>query len=111
MATEIQKLKDANVAVLWAPFHEYQPNGWFWWSKGTSAQFIQLWQYMFNYLTTTKGLNNILWLMPFSGSPGAGYSPGKAYVDISGGDTYGSNQPFTSLYASCCNIIGTQPLL
>ena len=55
-------LKNANVAVLWAPFHEYQPSGWFWWSKGTATQFIQLWQYMYNYLTNTKGLNNLVWL-------------------------------------------------
>jgi len=30
IAGELQTLENANVAVLWAPFHEYQPNGWFW---------------------------------------------------------------------------------
>ena len=35
IAAELQTLENANVAVLWAPFHEYQPSGWFWWSKGT----------------------------------------------------------------------------
>ena len=78
IAGELQTLENANVAVLWAPFHEYQPNGWFWWSKGTAQQFIQLWQYMYNYLTTTKGLNNLVWLAPSSGSPNASWYPGKA---------------------------------
>ena len=84
VASELQMAKNANVAVLWAPFHEYQPNGWFWWSKGTAQQFIQLWQYMFNYLTNTKGLNNLIWLAPSSGSPNASWYPGKAYVDLAG---------------------------
>jgi len=107
VATELQKLEDANVAVLWAPFHEYQPNGWFWWSKGTATQFIQLWKYMYDYLTTTKGLNNVVWLAPSSGSPNASWYPGKSYVDLAGPDTYGTNPPFTSMYSSARNIIGT----
>ena len=107
VATELHKLEDANVAVLWAPFHEYQPNGWFWWSKGTATQFIQLWQYMYDYLTTTKSLNNVVWLAPSSGSPNASWYPGKSYVDLAGPDTYGTNPPFTSMYSSARNIIGT----
>jgi len=50
-----------------AIFHETQPNGWFWWSKGTGAELIALWKYTFNYLTVTKDLHNIIWLFPFSG--------------------------------------------
>ena len=107
IAGELQMLKNANVPVLWAPFHEYQPNGWFWWSKGTAAQFIQLWQYMFNYLTNTKGLNNLVWLLPSSGSPNASWYAGKAYLDVAGPDTYATNPPFTSMFNSARNIIGT----
>jgi hypothetical protein len=107
IARELQTLENANVAVLWAPFHEYQPSGWFWWSKGTATQFIQLWKYMYDYLTTTKGLNNLVWLAPSSGSPNGSWYPGKAYVDVAGPDTYGSNQPFTSMFAAARSIIGT----
>ena len=107
IAYQIGVMKASNVPVLLALFHETQGNGWFWWSKGTGAQFAALWQYAFKYLTTTKGLNNIVWLMPFSGSPSSAYFPGKAYVDISGGDTYGTNQPFTSLYSASRGVIGT----
>ena len=107
IAGELQMLENANVAVLWAPFHEYQPAGWFWWSKGTASQFIQLWQYMYNYLTTTKGLNNLVWLAPSSGSPNGSWYPGKAYADVAGPDTYGTNQPFTSMFSASRNIIGT----
>jgi Glycosyl hydrolase family 26 len=107
MAYQINVMKTNNVPVLLALFHETQGNGWFWWSKGTGPQFVALWQYAFKYLNATKGLNNIVWLMPFSGSPSSPYFPGKAYVDISGGDTYGTNQPFTSLYTASRGVVGT----
>jgi hypothetical protein len=107
LAFQIGVMKTNNVPVLLALFHETQANGWFWWSKGTGPQFIALWQYAFEYLTSTKGLTNIVWLMPFSGSPGSPYYPGKAYVDIAGSDTYGTNQPFTSLYSSTRGVVGS----
>ncbi len=106
-ATELKKLADANVPVLWAPFHEYQPNGWFWWSKGSATQFVQLWRYMFDYLVTTKGLHNLVWLAPSSGSPDASWYPGKAYLDVAGPDTYATNPPFSAMFTAAKNIIGT----
>ncbi|MGB7812349.1 MAG: glycosyl hydrolase [Polyangia bacterium] len=108
VAAQIGAMQTANVPIILALFHETQQNGWFWWSIGdTGAQFVALWTYAFNYLTKTKGLTNIIWLMPFSGSPSAAFYPGKQYVDVSGGDTYGTNQPFTSLYSTCKGIMGS----
>jgi beta-mannanase len=89
VAVQIGAMKAANVPIILAIFHETQPNGWFWWAENsTGPQFVALWKYTFNYLTSTKGLTNIIWLMPFSGSPNAGYYPGKAFVDIGGPDEY-----------------------
>lgn len=111
VATELGKLQAEGVAVLWAPFHEVQQNGWFWWAKGTGAQFVALWKYEFDYLTKTKGLNNLVWLMPFSGTPSAAYYPGKQYLDLSGPDTYDENQPFGDLFSRSQGVIGsTMPL-
>jgi Glycosyl hydrolase family 26 len=112
VAVQIGAMKAANVPVILALFHETQSNGWFWWSIGdTGAQFIALYKYTFNYLTMTKGLNNIIWLMPYSGSPTGSFYPGASVVDIAGGDTYGTNQPFSSLYTTVKGIAGsTMPL-
>ena len=76
---------------------------------GTGPQFVQLWQLSFNYLTQTKGIHNVIWLLPFSGSPSAAYYPGKAWVDISGPDEYSApgSQPFTSNYKSAVNVLGS----
>jgi hypothetical protein len=104
VAAQIKAMQDANVPVILALFHEAQPNGRFWWSKGTGAQYVALWKYAFDYLTTTKGLNNIIWLMPFSGLSGvsasiAPYFPGKTMVDLSGPDYQNDQGTFNKVKA------------
>ena len=102
VAVQLKAMQDANVPVILALFHEIQPNGWFWWSKGTAAQFVALWKYAFNYLTVTKGLTNIIWLMPYSGLSGVGapiapYFPGKGMVDLSGPDYQNDSATFSKV--------------
>ena len=49
--------------------------------------------------------------MPFSGSPSSAYYPGKDFVDVTGGDTYATNPPFSALYTASRNVGGnTIPL-
>jgi len=112
VAVQIKAMADANVPVLLALFHETQPNGWFWWSMTTNGSaFVNLWKYSFNYLTQTKGLKNIIWLMPYSGSPNAGFQPGKDLIDLAGPDTYATNEPFTSTYSGAKAVVGsTMPI-
>jgi mannan endo-1,4-beta-mannosidase len=70
VAVYLKKLKNANVPVLWRPYHEM--NGeWFWW--GGQAEFAQLWEIMYERLTKVHELNNILWVWS-AGSPNA-YAP------------------------------------
>ncbi len=89
VAVQLGAMQAANVPVIFALYHETQPNGWFWWAQTSSGSaFIDLWTYTFDYLTKTKGLKNIVWLMPFSGGPSASFYPGKAFVDIGGPDEY-----------------------
>jgi hypothetical protein len=103
LAYQIGVMKAANVPIILALFHEAQPNGWFWWSKGTGANYVSLWTYAYNYLTGTKGLNNIIWLMPFSGLNGIAatnfspYFPGKSMVDLSGPDYSSDGATFTKV--------------
>ena len=104
-ASELAELQDAGVVVLWAPFHESQPNGWFWWSKGSGEQLKQLWRLMFDDFTA-RGLNNLIWLFPFSGEPNSAFYPGAEYVDIAGSDTYGSGQPYAGMYQNTVNVVG-----
>ncbi|HYQ30307.1 MAG TPA: glycosyl hydrolase [Polyangiaceae bacterium] len=107
IASNLQTLQTAGVPVLLALFHETQPSGWFWWSKCSGPQFIALYKYTYDYLVKTKGIHNLVRLMPFSGSPDSAYYPGKAFVDVTGGDTYATNPPFSALYTATRNVGGS----
>jgi mannan endo-1,4-beta-mannosidase len=113
VAFQIKTMQTANVPIIMAMFHEVQPNGWFWWSKGSGAELIALWKYTFNYMTVTKDLHNIIWLMPFSGLnnfPAAQfgvYFPGKEVVDLSGPDY----QSDSATFAKVKTVVGnTMPI-
>jgi mannan endo-1,4-beta-mannosidase len=88
MADGLKELRDAGVVVLWRPFHEMN-GGWFWWGAKDPATFIRVWRHMFDYYTTAKGLNNLLWVYgPNHGKNTAAYYAGDRYVDIVGLDAY-----------------------
>ncbi len=85
----LQKLEDAGVPVLWRPFHELD-GGWFWWSKGGSESFVKLWQLMYSRYTDHWGLDNLIWVLGYSGNGGnmEAWYPGDSYVDVIGADSY-----------------------
>lgn len=88
-APYLQQLEDAGVPVLWRPFHELD-GGWFWWSKGGSESFVKLWRLMYSRYTDYWGLDNLIWLLGYSGNGGnmAAWYPGDDYVDLIGADSY-----------------------
>jgi len=92
IAASLKELTDNGVVVLWRPMQEN--NGfWFWYGvdgNQKKSDFIALWQDMYNYFTNEKGLNNLLWVYSPTGSGSFPY-PGKDYVDIVGGTSYGTD--------------------
>ncbi len=88
LAAGLQELRASNVVVLWRPFHEMNGD-WFWWGGKDPGTFIQLWRQMFDYFTTDKGLDNLIWVYsPNHGRNTAGYYAGSRYVDLVGLDAY-----------------------
>lgn len=83
-AAYLKLLRDADIPVLWRPFHE-AAGGWFWWGKD-AASFKSLWIAMFNYFKT-EGLDNLIWVWTTEGND-ADWYPGDQYVDIVGCDVY-----------------------
>ncbi len=86
-AKALGELKEAGVPVLWRPFHEFDGQ-WFWWGKGGKDNFIKLWQLMHDKFTNEYGLDNLIWVLGYSGDVKDGWYPGDEYVDIIGSDTY-----------------------
>jgi mannan endo-1,4-beta-mannosidase len=106
IAAELTKLRDKGVPVLWRPFHEFTGT-WFWWGMGGSENFKKLWIKMYNYYTIDKGLNNLIWVLGYTGEPNASYYPGDQYVDIAGADTYvNDNGSLVTLYNRVEKIVG-----
>ncbi len=97
LANVLQQLEDANVTVLWRPLHEMTGN-WFWWGHknftGHEQAYINVWRNMYDYLTITRGLDNLLWVYSTANTweqRVTNYYPGAGYVDIVGIDIYDEN--------------------
>jgi len=88
----------SKIPIIFRPLHE-NTGDWFWWGKShmSADDFKALWQYVHDYLTETKGVDNLLFAYspnyPLDGSKEnylATY-PGDKYVDIMGYDAYQSD--------------------
>jgi len=113
VARMLQTVQDADGVAIIRLFHE-AGGTWFWWSMEGGAQYVRVYKYAFNYLTATRGLKNMIWLLPFDGSPDASFYPRKSMVDLGGADTYagdGSYDPQNALYKKCVTVFGpTMPI-
>ncbi|MDR0645234.1 MAG: glycoside hydrolase family 26 protein [Treponema sp.] len=92
VAAELQKLEDKDIPVLWRPLHEAS-GGWFWWGASGPKPYIALWEFIYDYLTNVKDLNNLLWV--WNGQK-AEWFPRSSTVDIVGTDIYPAPQDYSS---------------
>ena len=91
IAVPLAALQSNDTPVLFRMLHEM--NGtWFWWGAKDTTQYKNLWKYIFNYMTNTKGLHNLLWVWAPNNGIDWSYYPGDAYVDIVGSDIYGQGE-------------------
>ncbi|MDY2509491.1 MAG: glycosyl hydrolase [Ruminococcus callidus] len=97
LATQLKKAQDANVPILFRPFHEAEGNGgadgsgsWFWWSKEGADVYVELYQYLYKLLTEEYDLHNLIWeFNSYTYSDESKYFyPGDNYVDLVGYDKY-----------------------
>lgn len=84
IASELKKFRDADIPVLWRPFHE-SDGEWFWWGAKGPLTASRLYCLMFEYYTNTLHLDNLLWV--WNSSVKEAY-PGDEYVDIISMDIY-----------------------
>ena len=103
IASELTKLRDAGVPVIWRPFHECS-GGWFWWGAHGPTPFIQAYRIMFNRFTQVYGLNNLIWVFNPTDSTTnmAAWYPGDDVVDLISYDVYpaaGTHPAFATEYA------------
>ena len=103
-AAALKELQEADIPVIWRPFHEFD-GAWFWWGKGGAENFKKLWKLMYDRYTNEWGLNNLIWNLGYSGDVKDGWYPGDAYVDIIGADTYVNHTgSLVSMYQRTANV-------
>jgi mannan endo-1,4-beta-mannosidase len=97
VAFYLKQLGDANVPVLWRPYHEM--NGvWFWWGdKKGEEGFVKLWKLIFDRFVNFHQLNNLIWVWNANAPRDIphdeafsykDYYPGHEYVDVLATDVY-----------------------
>ena len=115
VAAHLQVLKENKVEVLFRPLHEMN-QGKFWWGgrpgpNGTS----RLWQITHDYMTKTKGLNNLIWVwniqdFPTLASDVKTYYPGDNYFDLASLDVYDKTGFTKEKYDALMSIPGNKPI-
>ena len=94
IAEQLKILADKDIPVLWRPLHEAS-GGWFWWGAYGADNYKKLWKLMYQRLTDTHGLNNLIWIYS---AQDADWYPGDEYVDIIGEDVYSVPYDYESHY-------------
>jgi mannan endo-1,4-beta-mannosidase len=94
IATELAKLRDKDVPVLWRPLHEAS-GGWFWWGNCSAESYIKLYRLMYDKFTNEYELHNLIWV--WNGQSPLWY-PGDDVCDIVGTDIYPGEHVYTSQY-------------
>ncbi len=100
IAGYLQQLKDKKMEVLFRPLHEMN-QGSFWWGGRPGANGTRkLYQLTHDYLTKTKGLNNLIWVWDIQdfgslASDVLSYNPGDAYWDVVALDIYDDKTGFS----------------
>lgn len=84
IAEELRKFQDADIPVLWRPFHEADGD-WFWWGAKGPVVASKLYCMMYDYYTNVLHLNHLLWVW---NCPVKEAYPGDDYVDVVSMDIY-----------------------
>ncbi|MFC5528744.1 glycosyl hydrolase [Cohnella yongneupensis] len=92
IASQLKRLQEADIPVLWRPLHEAS-GAWFWWGAKGPTPYLKLWKLMYDRMTHHHRLNNLIWV--WNGQHRDWY-PGDEYVDIIGEDVYGPARDYSS---------------
>jgi len=115
LAKELKKIQDADVPLIFRPFHEAEGNGgsagegaWFWWSKDGAEDYKKLYIYLYDLLTNEYDIHNLIWeFNSYTYDTSYEWYPGKEYVDIVGYDKYNATNWNTGVVAPNTSAISS----
>ncbi len=80
----LARLQQQGVVVMFRPMSEMNGD-WFWWGHRERSEYVALWTFLYDYFTTTRGLNNLIWMYEADSST---HAPVVAGGDSAAGDYY-----------------------
>lgn len=111
LADKFTTLQTAGVPVLFRPLHEMN-GGWFWWNTIGTTNYKALWNYVVNYMNSTRGLHNIIWVWSPDSGLNSSWYPGTSKVDVVSVDLYGSSSPSAvSGYSELTSTYSSKPFM
>ncbi|CAN5234433.1 hypothetical protein BH09ACT2_BH09ACT2_05330 [soil metagenome] len=96
IAEFLAQLRDANVPVLWRPYHELNGD-WFWWGGRPGPRgYAALYRQLYERFVSVHHLDNLVWVWNTNAprgdaAPYAGFYPGHDVVDILAADVYAND--------------------
>lgn len=102
IASQLKRLRDADIPVLWRPLHEAE-GGWFWWGAKGPEPCKALYRLMYDRMTNFHQLNNLLWVW---NSVDPAWYPGDDIVDVVTTDIYASAGDHSSQSSSYKSLNG-----
>jgi mannan endo-1,4-beta-mannosidase len=108
----LRQLRDAQIPVLWRPFHEMNET-WNWWGGRPGANGgAKIFQQMKDYFDS-QGLTNLIWVWNVQDNPTANwaqYYPGSAYADVVSLDVWYKGYPSSGDYQQMQSIAAGKPI-
>jgi mannan endo-1,4-beta-mannosidase len=111
----LQQLKDQKIEVLWRPMHEMN-QGKFWWAGRPGPNGTRkLYQMLHDYMTKTKGLNNLIWVWDVQDFGSLhddvnAYNPGADYWDVAALDVYDGSGYTADKYNTMVTVANGKPI-
>lgn len=84
IATQLAKLQEANIPVLWRPLHE-AGGEWFWWGANGAEACKKLWELVYDRIVNYHEIHNLIWVWS---TPEEEWYVGNDQCDILGYDSY-----------------------
>ena len=92
IATQLTKLQDAGIPVLWRPLHE-AGGEWFWWGAKGPETCKKLWDLVYDRIVNYHSIHNLIWIWS---TPEAEWYVGNDKCDMVGYDSYPGNFNYTA---------------
>ena len=83
-------MQKENVAAIFRPLHEAGGN-WFWWGAKEAKHLAALYRLLYERMTTTNGVKNLVWVFNPSSTSNTALNPGEAYYDVLSIDVYNND--------------------